>query len=245
MRLPRTRAPQPTSAERVRSVLAAAHSMTVVSDGVHTEVRRLDGAGVMSRIHLHEPVAVTADAQPSPGHPDSPGHERIPVRLEFTDIAPTPVRDRVRARVTLTGLLAAPYDTSATDESTCMEFGQAVIEDAHGRMYVTLDALERTSPDPLVPCEAEMLTHLLDSHAELIPLLLRLAPAPRTAELTRALPQAMDRYGLTLRLEYPHTHTDVRLPFPTPVTGVEQAGPQIQGLLRAARRMSHPNRLPA
>ncbi|MFI0980800.1 DUF2470 domain-containing protein [Streptomyces sp. NPDC021093] len=245
MRLPRTRAPQPTSAERVRSVLAAAHSMTVVSDGVHTEVRRLDGAGVMSRIHLHEPVGATGDAHPSPGHPDSPGHERIPVRLEFTDVAPTPVRDRVRARVTLTGLLAAPYDTSATDESTCMEFGQAVIEDADGRTYVTLDALEHTSPDPLAPCEAAMLTHLLDSHAELIPLLLRLAPAPRTAALTRALPLAMDRYGLTLRLEYPHTHSDVRLPFPTPVTGVEQAGPQIQGLLRAARRMSHPNRLPA
>ncbi|MGW7414995.1 DUF2470 domain-containing protein [Streptomyces sp. NPDC054863] len=248
MRLPRTRAPQPTSAERVRSVLAAAHSMTVVSDGVHTEVRRLDGAGVMSRIHLHEPVGVTEDAHPSPGHSgiaDSPEHERIPVRLEFTDIAPTPVRDRVRTRVTLTGLLAAPYETSAADESTCMEFGQAVIEDAHGRTYVTLDALEHTSPDPLALCEAGMLTHLLDSHAELVPLLLRLAPTPRTAALTRALPLAIDRYGLTLRLEYPHTHTDVRLPFPTPVAGAEQAGPQIQGLLRAARRMSHPNRLPA
>ncbi|CAM5399828.1 hypothetical protein GCM10010329_58770 [Streptomyces spiroverticillatus] len=238
MRLPRpSRAQQPTSAERVRSVLAAAHSMTVVSDGVHTEVRRLDGEGVMSRIHVHEP---TDQAHPSPGH------ERIPVRLEFTDVAPTPVRDRVRARVTVTGLLAAPYDSSeAPQGSTCMEFGQAVIEDADGRAYVTLEELEHTLPDPLAVCEAGMLTHLLDAHAELVPLLLRLVRAPRTADLTRAMPVAMDRYGLTLRLEYPRAHADVRLAFPTPVTGVEQAGPQIQGLLRAARRMSHPNRLPA
>lgn len=244
MRLPRTRSPQPTSAERVRSVLAAAHSMTVVSEGVHTEVRRLDGAGVMSRVHLHEPVE-DGGAVPPAGSPEAAVHERIPVRLEFTDIASTPVRDRVRARVTLTGLLAAPYDTSGADESTCMEFGQAVIEDAEGRTYVTLEALEHTFPDPLAAVEGGMLTHLMDSHAELLPLLLRLVREPRTSELTRALPVAMDRYGLTLRLEYPRTHTDVRLAFATPVTDVEQAGPQIQGLLRAARRMSHPNRLPA
>ncbi|WP_433549219.1 DUF2470 domain-containing protein [Streptomyces sp. CA-294286] len=237
MRLPRSRAPQPTVAERVRTVLAAAHSMTVVSDGLHTEVRRLDGAGVMSRIHVHAPT---------PDVPPPPGSERIPVRLEFTDVAPTPVRDRVRARVTVTGLLAAPYRaTEESDESTCMEFGQAVIEDADGRAYVTLDELEAVAPDPLAASEAGMLTHLLDSHAELIPLLLRLVRTPRTADLTRAMPLAMDRLGITLRLEYPRTHTDVRLAFPTPVTGMDQAGPQIQALLRAARRMSHPNRLPA
>jgi hypothetical protein len=236
MRLPRSRTQQPTSAERVRSVLAAAHSMTVVSDGLHTEVRRLDGAGVMSRIHVHAPT---------PHLPPEPGSERIPVRLEFTDVAPTPVRDRVRARVTVTGLLAGPYRTSESDESTCMEFGQAVIEDADGRAYVTLEELEDIAPDPLADCEAGMLTHLLDAHAELIPLLLRLVRAPRTAKPTRVMPLAMDRYGITLRLECPRSHTDVRLAFPAPVAAADQAGPQIQGLLRAARRMSHPNRLPA
>jgi hypothetical protein len=236
MRLPRSRAPQPTTAERVRSVLAAAHSMTVVSDGLHTEVRRLDGVGVMSRIHVHAPASHV---------PQGPVGERIPVRLEFTDVAPTPVRDRVRARVTVAGLLAAPYRTPENDESTCMEFGQAVIEDTDGRAFVTLDELEAVAPDPLVACEAGMLTHLLDSHAELIPLLLRLVPASRTAGLTRAMPLAMDRLGLTLRLEYPRDRCDVRLAFPTPVAGMDQAGPQIQALLRAARRMSHPNRLPA
>ncbi len=77
------RATQPTRAERVRSILVVAHSMTVVSDGVHTEVRRLDGTGAMGHIHLHAPA--------EGGH--APAGERVPARLEFTDIAATPVRD--------------------------------------------------------------------------------------------------------------------------------------------------------
>ncbi|MFE3882218.1 DUF2470 domain-containing protein [Streptomyces lydicus] len=227
-----TRAASPTAAERVRSILASAHSMTVVSDGRLTEVRRLDGTGVMGHVHLHAPFE-DAGAQTA---------TRVPVKLELTDIAPTPVRDRVRARVTVTGLLAAPYSTEAT-KSTCMECGQAVLEDAGECTYVTLHALEATDLDPIATSEAGMLTHLLDSHAEIVPLLLRLVrPRPGNGML-RALPLAMDRYGLTLRLEYPHTHHDVRLPFKTPVTDIDQVGPQVHALLVMARRFSHPSHL--
>ncbi|MFI6642509.1 DUF2470 domain-containing protein [Streptomyces sp. NPDC050504] len=229
-----TRATQPSAAERVRSVLAAAHSMTVVSDGHHFEVRRLDDSGAMSRFHLHAPAE---RGGPSFSH-------RVPVRLELTDIAPTLVRDRLRARVTVTGLLAAPYGPE-TAEDTCMEFGQATIEDAEGRAFVSLDALETTTLDPIAHCEASMLTHLVDDHAELVPLLLRLVRPRPTPGMQRAVPVAIDRYGLTLRLEYPRSHHDARLPFATPITEVEQAGPQIHALLAAARRSSHPNRLPA
>lgn len=229
-----SRAAQPTPAERVRSILAAARSMTVLSDGVSTEVHHLDGTGVMGHIHLHEPSET----------PPAPSAVRIPIRLELTDIAPTPVRDRLRARVTLTGLLAAPYDARST-ESTCVEFGQAVLEDATGRTFVSLDALQETTLDPLATCESGMLTHLLDGHGELVPLLLRLVrPQPRRG-LLRAVPVALDRYGVTLRLEYPDGYEDVRLPFATPVTDIDQAGPRIHALLTAARRASHPNHLPA
>jgi hypothetical protein len=232
MRPFRSRVTQPTPAERVRSILAAAHSMTVVTDGLHNEVHRLDGSGAMGHIHLHEPSEGGLPRRTT----------RIPVRLELTDIAPTPVRERLRARVTVTGLLAAPYTAQAA-ASTCMEFGQAVLEDPRGRTFVTLEALQATEPDPLAMCEAGVLTHLMDSHRELVPLLLRLVrPHPRSG-MVRAVPVAMDRYGLTLRLEHPRTHRDVRLPFPTPVTDIEQAGPRIHALLAAARRASHPNRL--
>ncbi|WP_250293793.1 DUF2470 domain-containing protein [Streptomyces atroolivaceus] len=233
MRPSHSRVTQPTAAERVLSILTAAHSMTVVSDGHDpVEVHRLDGTAAIGHIHLHEP---------SGGGTTRPG-ERVPVRLEFTDIAPTPVRDRMRARVTVTGLLSAPYSTDAT-ESTCMEFGQAVFEDHRGRAFVTLDALQETDPDPIATSEAAMLTHLVDDHGELVPLLLRLVQPRPEKGVTRILPLAMDRYGVTLRLEYPGTHRDVRLPFPKPVVRLDQAGPQIHALLSAARRASHRNRL--
>ncbi|MFB7592205.1 DUF2470 domain-containing protein [Streptomyces sp. NPDC056169] len=223
---------QPTPAERVRSMLATAHSMTVVTDGRRREVHLLDGTGPMGRIHLHDPSEGVHGARGA----------RIPVRLELTDIAPTAVRERLRARVTVTGLLGSDYADDAA-ESTCMEFGQALLEDAEGRTYVTLDALHAADPDPVASSEAAMLTHLVDGHAELVPLLLRLVRPRPDRRLVRALPVALDRYGITLRMEYPVGHRDARLPFPTPVTDIGEAGPRIHALLAAARRSSHPNSL--
>ncbi|MFJ6727876.1 DUF2470 domain-containing protein [Streptomyces sp. NPDC091281] len=233
MRRSPARPSAPTAAERVRSILAAAHSMTVVSDGRHTEVRRLDGDGAMGHFHLHAPCEDGTAA---------PESRRVPVRLEFTDIAPTPVRDRLRARLTLTGVLATPHDPTP-GESTCVEFGQAVLENADGRAYVGLAELEAAEPDPLATCEAAMLTHLIDDHGALVPLLLRLARPLPDEDLLRVLPLAVDRYGLTLRLEHPRTHRDVRLPFGTPVRHVDHVGPQIHALLAAARRRSHAGHL--
>ncbi|WP_431984494.1 DUF2470 domain-containing protein [Streptomyces qinglanensis] len=232
MRLRHAPAIAPTAAERVRSILATAHSLTVVSDGVHTDVRRLDGEKVLGHFHLHAPGEGTA----------APGGRRVPVRLELTDIAPTPVRERVRARVTLTGLLAAPYDPAA-EGSVCMEFGQAILEDAEERAYVTLGELEVVEPDPVAAGEAGMLTHLLEDHPEYVPLLLRLVrPRPEPGVL-RALPVRMDRYGIVLRMEYAHAHRDVRLPFRTPVSHADHIGPQVHSLLTSARRAAHPGRL--
>ncbi|MCX5402414.1 DUF2470 domain-containing protein [Streptomyces sp. NBC_00102] len=229
MRTPSSDPTQPTPAERVRSILRAAQSMTVVSDGGHHDVHRLDeDGGAMGAVHLHAPDDGTL----------SPSTPRFPVRLELTDIAPTSVRDRLRARVTLTGLMNAPYDDESPG-STCLEFGQAVLECDGDRYFVTLEELEEVAVDPTATSEAGMLMHLMDSHQELVPLLVRLVrPRPKRGML-RAVPVAMDRYGMTLRLEFPGTHQDERLPFATPITRLEQAGPQIHALLSAARRASH------
>ncbi|MBT2479366.1 DUF2470 domain-containing protein [Streptomyces sp. ISL-94] len=229
---PASPAARPTDAERVRSVLAAAHSLTVVTDGLRSEVRHLDGTDPMGRLHLH------------PAEPGGDAEDRPAIRLEFTDVAPTPVRDRVRARVTVVGRLLTPYTDEAA-ASTCVEFGQAVLETPDGFAYVGLEELDAARPDPLAPYEAGMLTHLLDAHADLVTLLLRLVhPLPAGAVL-RALPAAMDRYGITLRLEERRGHRDVRLPFPSPLDDVDQSGAQIQALFSAARRRSHRNTLPA
>ncbi|MCX2180182.1 DUF2470 domain-containing protein [Streptomyces sp. SKN60] len=231
-------ASEPTPAERLRSIIAAAHSMTVVTDGRPEEVHGLDGDDPLGRIHLHDPAEPDVHAAPGDGHAP-----RIPIRLELTDVSPAPVRERVRARVTLSGLVAAPYRADA-GESMCMELGQAVLQDACGRTYVTPAQLQEAAVDPLATCEAAMLHHLVADHPELVPLLLRLVAPGAKRGLVRALPLAMDRYGLTLRLERRIGHEDVRLPFPTPMTEVDQAGLQIHALLTAARRCSH-HRLPA
>ncbi|MER5731977.1 DUF2470 domain-containing protein [Streptomyces sp. NPDC002138] len=243
-------AARPTDAERARSVLAAAHSMSVITDGLRTEVCHLDGSDVLGRLHLHP-------AAPAAAHPlaaRSPLHDGRPsIRLEFTDIAPTPVRDRVRARVTILGHLLTPYAPYAdgsdgsgtgTGTGTCVEFGQAILETDEGRSYIGLAELDEACPDPLAGYESGLLTHLLDEHGDLVTLLLRLVQ-PLPAGVLRALPLAMDRYGITLRLEFRAGHRDVRLPFPSPLDDVEQSGVQIQALLAAARRLSHRNSLPA
>lgn len=233
---PATPATRPTDAERVRSILAAAHSMTAVTDGLRTEVRHLDGGDPMGRLHLH------------PAEPGGDAEHRPAIRLEFTDVAPTPARERVRARVTIVGRLLTPYASESDglgDESTCMEFGQAVLETADGFSYVGLEELDAARPDPLAPYEAGMLTHLLDDHPDLVTLLLRLVRPLPAASVIRALPVAMDRYGITLRLEERSGHRDTRLAFPSPLDDVEQSGAQIQALFSAARRRSHRNTLPA
>ncbi|MDA5282470.1 DUF2470 domain-containing protein [Streptomyces sp. NPDC054904] len=231
---------RPTEAERVRSILAAAHSMTVVVDGVRSEVRQLDGGDVLGRFHLHP-------AAPAAGHSTPADDDRPAIRLEFTDIAPTPVRDRVRARVTVLGHLLTPYadENSAAGDSTCVEYGRAILETSEGTSYIGLEELDEAWPDPLAPYEAGMLTHLLDDHPELVTLLLRLVRPLPSAAVVRALPLALDRYGITLRLEERRGHRDVRLAFPSPLDDVEQSGAQIQALLSAARRRSHRNTLPA
>ncbi|MEU8760112.1 DUF2470 domain-containing protein [Streptomyces sp. NPDC048659] len=229
MRLHARPAVQPTPAERMRSIVLAAHSMTVVCDGLEHEIRDLDGAGALGRVHLHDPDEESGPDQHVP---------RLPMRLELTDIAPAPVRDRVRARVTLTGLVAAPYRTDSA-ESVCMRLDQAVLEGPAGRDYVTFRQLEVARTDPLAVSEASMLHHLADAHPELVTLLLRLVEPAATRGLVRALPLALDRYGITLRLESATGWRDVRLAFPTPVDDADQVGLQTHALLAAARRASH------
>ncbi|GGY40361.1 DUF2470 domain-containing protein [Streptomyces omiyaensis] len=227
MRLRTARATRPTPAERMRSVIAVARSMTVVTDGLRHEVHDTDGTPATGRLHLHGPTDDFGDGVP-----------RIPIRVELTDIAPTPVRDRVRARVTLTGLVTSPYGPEAAG-STCVTLGQAVLEDADGRTYVPLDRLATAEPDPLAGCEAAMLHHLVADHPDLVTRLLRLAASDLKRDLVRALPLAIDRYGITLRLERPGGRHDLRLPFPTPLADADQVGPRIRSLLTTARRASH------
>jgi hypothetical protein len=238
MRLFNTALALPTSAERIRSILMAADSMTVVTHEGRSEVSRLGGTGMAEHIHLH-PAPVRRGRSAEPVAEDG----SVRATLEFTDIAPTPVRDRVRARVLLTGRLLPESDHTGSDGSRCMEFDHAILERSGERTTVGLDELMDAETDPLATCEAGMLTHMVDDHGDVVRLLLRLVKPRLTVGVQRVLPLAIDRHGLTLRLEYAHSFEDARLPFNSPVRNVDQAGPRIHALVDSARRLSPRSRL--
>ncbi|MCX4825329.1 DUF2470 domain-containing protein [Streptomyces sp. NBC_01142] len=238
---------EPTSGERIRTILAAAQSMTVVTDDHRTEVSRTAGPHPQGQIHLCTPASTprgtgretqmgsgtNTHADPEAGT-DAPPWGCVAASLEFTDIAPTAVRDRVRARVTVFGWLAASGE-DATDGDQCLEFSHAVLETANGKVTVGPAELMAAPEDPLATCEAGMLTHLVDDHEDVVSLLVRLVDARFLKGAERIVPLAIDRYGITLRIERGRGSLDVRLPFPSPIDNADQAGIQIHALLAHAQ----------
>ncbi|OSP27700.1 DUF2470 domain-containing protein, partial [Streptomyces sp. 13-12-16] len=92
----------PGAAERARSVLAAAWSCTVTAEGTREELVGAHGVTDDGRVLLHVPEdsALLAAAICAPrGEPSAV--------LEFADVAPVPVRNRIRARLWLAGWFAA------------------------------------------------------------------------------------------------------------------------------------------
>lgn len=153
------------------------------------------------------------------------------------------MRDRVRARVLLAGRLLTASRHAAPAGSRCMELAHAVLDTGEERITVGLEELMEADTDPLATCEAGMLTHLVDDHSDIVGLLLRLVKPRLVLGVQRALPVAIDRYGITLRLEYARSHQDARLPFPAPIKDIDQAGVRIHALLNAARHRSPRSRL--
>lgn len=121
----RALAAAPTPAERVRTILATAGSLTLETDGFRCDLVGLHaadpaagpgagsgagpgaaaGPGWLLRLHPPADSALAARVVCAPTGD-------LPVRLHLTDVAPVGVRDRVRARVTLIGWLA-PEPTAA------------------------------------------------------------------------------------------------------------------------------------
>lgn len=275
VRTDRTGTAAPTLAERVRTILATTGSLTLEADGF-----RCDLVGLHTAAPGGSPVPdpgpdTDPDTDPDrgPGPAAEPGWllrlcppadstlaarvacaptGDLPVRLHLTDIAPVGVRDRVRARVTLTGWLAPERAQPEADrlvlgfepaEALVVTAGDGTDPATPDVAVVDLDELAAAHPDPLAAQESAMLLHMADSHRDAVDALTRLVDPAVLHGVVRVHPLAMDRHGLTLRLEHPRTHRDVRLPFPAPLADAAEAGPAVQTLLHAAhhcpRRRSH------
>ncbi|MGW2014863.1 DUF2470 domain-containing protein [Streptomyces sp. NPDC001927] len=222
------------AAERVRSILAQAVSLSLTTDGQCYDLIGMHTVGRTGRITLTTQAdsPLTAQVAAAP-------HGSLAVLLEFTDIAPTPLRDRVRARVTISGWLApaGPADVveeadgNGGGEGLRLDLARVTLRTAAGTQEVSLDAYTLARPDALAVEEAAMLTHLADAHADMVADLVVLAGSRLPYGVVRALPLAVDRYGITLRCEYREGHCDLRIPFPVEARDAAEAGEQVRRIL--------------
>ncbi|MFF9817313.1 DUF2470 domain-containing protein [Streptomyces sp. NPDC014006] len=227
-----TWAAAPGAAERARSVLATAWSCAVTAEGGREEFVGAHSVSDDGRLLLRLPddsALLTAAICAPRGEPSAV--------LEFADVAPVPVRHRIRARLWLAGWFT-PEDDHLAFHAT-----RVVLRRPSGAAVVAVDAFTAAAPDPLSEAEARLLTHLADAHPDAVERLTRLIDPGSLHGAVRVRPLAVDRHGLTLRIERARTHGDVRLPFHTPADGVAQLTERVQRLLARASGSGCPRAL--
>ncbi|MFJ8134636.1 DUF2470 domain-containing protein [Streptomyces sp. NPDC096013] len=222
----------PAAAERARSVLAAAWSCAVTAEGGREEFVGAHSVADDGRVLLRVPedsALLTAAICAPRGEPSAV--------LEFADVAPVPVRSRIRARLWLAGWFV-PEDDHLAFRAT-----RVVLRPPSGAVVVDLDEFAAAGPDPLALAEAQLLTHLADCHSDAVERLTRLVEPDSLHGAVRVQPLAVDRHGLTLRIERARAHGDVRLPFHSPAATVADLTERMHVLLTQAGAASCPRPL--
>ncbi|MCD7438018.1 DUF2470 domain-containing protein [Streptomyces lincolnensis] len=223
----------PSAAERARSVLAAAWSCAVTAEGGREEFVGAHSVTDDGRVLLHVPEESTllAAAVCAPrGEPSAV--------VEFADVAPVPVRSRIRARLWMAGWFTPDEEGHLVFRPT-----RVVLREPSGAVVVGLDDFAAATPDPLATAEAGLLTHLADCHADAVERLTRLVDSDSLHGAVRVQPLCVDRHGLTLRIERARAHGDVRLAFHRPADDVGQLTERMHVLLTQASAASCPRAL--
>ncbi|MFF4836870.1 DUF2470 domain-containing protein [Streptomyces sp. NPDC001315] len=222
----------PSAAERARSVLAAAWSCAVIADGGREEFVGAHTVDEDGRVRVRVPedsTLLTAAICAPRGEPTAV--------LECADVAPVPVRNRIRARLWLAGWFAPEGD------HLVLQATRVVLKQPSGAVVIALDEFAAAAPDPLAGAEAQLLTHLADAHPDAVERLTRLVRPDSLHGAVRVQPLAVDRHGLTLRIERARTHGEVRLPFHAPADDVAQLTERMHALLTQASAASCPRAL--
>ncbi|MFC6011728.1 DUF2470 domain-containing protein [Nocardia lasii] len=223
----------PTTAERVRSACAHAETAVIALPGIDpvpTSLHHLRRCGdaviAVPESSLAAQLAATAN--------------ETSAVLELTDHAPLPLREPVRALVWLRGWvrqvpiqaqralaveIAKEYphpgllDVGHGVTLMRIVVNSAVLADTSGAESVDHADLRAATADPFCEMEGAWLQHMAEDHADVVAQLARHLPTRLRGGVVH--PLAIDRYGLTLRVESNDGDHDVRLPFPTPAEDIE------------------------
>lgn len=173
----------------------------------------------------------------------------IPAMVEITDCAPIDLRERVRSLIWLNGTAhAVPRNLErdlameiATDHPNGglldighgrsmirLQVDNAVVASSAGAACVPAGDLAGADPDPFWEYEGEWIAHLDADHADVIGQLAR--KLPRELRNGRIRPLGLDRFGIRFRVEGTEGDSDVRLPFPRPVTDVSELSRALRSL---------------
>lgn len=228
----------PSAAERTRTLVQSTCSAVLLVPG-------LEGA----RAELLSPRARTVgtDGEVFLLFPaDSPAvraathaqDDDLSAVLEIIDVAPVAVPDRIRGRARVSGWLTGVPGLAVEPGYMMLrlEVGEASVDDLWGASGVEPEAFAEARADPLVEHESELLQHLHSAHGDQVQALGSLLGERGGAgspEGRRAVPLALDRFGLRVRFTGEHPF-DARFDFPVPVEDVIQLRRAMHTLFEAA-----------
>lgn len=236
--------PEPTSAERARTVLVAAPILEVRAFG-STWTVPTHGVDPSGRPLLLVPDRLVSAQRPAIAAPAA----RAVVDAAQLHVVRTP--DRVRTRLQVRGTIGAvpehERDRLLADQGDVIRVldildGHTVLRVEPAQVLVDglpvpLAAYRTAEPDPLVAVETAQLEDLLFRRpGDLAWLCTLLGPEPVAAATTIA-PLGLDRYGLTVRITGPAGSIDHRLAFPYRVDRCETLRDVLRRLVGTARTL--------
>lgn len=212
---------QPSGAERARTVLTHASTMTVDLLGLGL-LETIDRTGIDADGSLVALVGLTSTLV------DGVADHPAPCRVDAALVSPLPGADRVLDRVSGVGHLWLESDVSAGMEVLRAARGGAPLLPGHDsavllRMSFTalnLDgcpvspaAYAMAEPDPMAAGSGAFVEHLGRGHAAEVIQLAHLLSPEVTRDVRAVTPVRVDRFGLTLRLHHGVGSTCARLNF--------------------------------
>ncbi|MBT2385991.1 DUF2470 domain-containing protein [Streptomyces sp. ISL-11] len=235
----------PSAAERTRTLVQSTCSAVLLIPGLSVtpctrpdlltpEARSVGPDGEIFLVFPADSPAVRAATHAQ--------DDELAAVLELTDVAPVAVPSRIRGRAWVSGwLTCVPGVTEPGRMMLRLEVGDTSVDDLWGAESVEAEDFARATPDPLVAHEAELLQHLHSAHGDQVRCLgTLLGERGPLAERDRAVPLALDRFGLRVRFTESGTGTtadrsfDARFEFPEPVQNITQLRRAMRTLFESA-----------